>query len=197
MSACGTFGHGAMSDLSPPCAPKPTSANKRASTFRRQLHNYDARPTRPRFASPNAQAELCKSPNATPSGPRTLHRAPPSCRGAPIGGNVTLMRSACLMRLPPKVFAVAGLALRIVVDGRHDRLNQYGLPGTVIRACSARIHRCRTFQSAAINCDGSVCGSYQRFDKLVHAMATQPAPFGKPPSAANCTAAGPAATRDQ
>src|SRR5229473_597366 len=35
------------------------------------------------------------------------------------------------------------------------------LPGTVTRTCSARVQRCRTFQSAAMNWDGSVSGSYQ------------------------------------
>jgi hypothetical protein len=72
--------------------------------------------------------------------------------------------SARLVRLAPKVFAVAGLALRIVVYRRHDRLiacTSTWLPGTVMRTCSARVQRCRTFQSAAMNWDGSVSGSYQ------------------------------------
>jgi len=36
------------------------------------------------------------------------------------------------------------------------------LPGTVTRTCSARVHRRRTSQSAAMNFDGSVSGSYQK-----------------------------------
>ena len=42
----------------------------------------------------------------------------------PIGGDVTFMRQPAPMRLTPKVFSVAGLALGKVVDRRHDRLHQ-------------------------------------------------------------------------
>jgi hypothetical protein len=65
------------------------------------------------------------------------------------------------MRLIPEVLAVAGLALGKVIYRRHDRLHQDVAAGPVIRTCSARVQRCRTFQSAAMNWDASVSGSYQ------------------------------------
>jgi hypothetical protein len=74
---------------------------------------------------------------------------------------VTLMRQPALCRLPQKYsrLPVSRSAYSSIAD--MIACTSTWLPGTVMRTCSARAQRCRTFQSAAMNWDGSVSGSYQ------------------------------------